>query len=408
MVVSGGCGGRSVARRRTGTSLYGRSDERWVAATELKRGDRRRRRKYLYGKTQREVRQQLAVYVDNHDPDLSGSSGPDSVEHFLEEWLRDVAAAAVRPRTFLGYRQLLLGHVVPSVGQRALAELHPREVQALYRTKLATGLSPQTVRNLHSVLHRALSHAVRWGLMPRNVCSLVDPPRIRKHEIRPLDADAARRLLAAAAETDFKALYVLALTTGMRLGELLGLKWSDIDLEGARLQVRRSLQRLPRGGFIEVEPKSARSRRSIDLTASTVASLEQHRARQTQEQHRVGAAWEDRGLVFCNRLGRPLEPGNVKRRSFWPLLERAGLPRIRFHDLRHSAASLLLSLNEHPKIVQELLGHSQIGITLDTYSHLIPGLQRQAIARLDDLLRAHGANHTPPLGHGAAPSAPEE
>jgi integrase len=251
---------------------------------------------------------------------------------------------------------------------------------------LAAGLSPQAVTNLHRVLHRALEHAVRWNLVSRNICDRVDPPRVARHEIQPLHVEQARAFLAAVQGDPLEALYVLALTTGMRQGEPLGLKWSDVDLEAATLQVRRSLQRVRGQQFVEVEPKSARSRRGIDLSLLAVSALSRHRARQLEARTAAGQGWADLDLVFCNGVGRPLEAGNMKRRSFWPILERAGLPRIRFHDLRQSAASLLLALGEHPKIVQELLGHSQIGLTMDTYSHLAPRLQRAAIDRLDTLL----------------------
>ena len=292
----------------------------------------------------------------------------------------------MRPPTFLGYETLLTRHVLPTLGKRRLTKLSAHDIDSLYNEKLASGLSAQTVKNLHAVLHSALEQAVRTGLIVRNVCDLIDPPRAQKFEIQPLDSDQSRALLRAAQGDKLEALYVLALTTGMRQGELLGLKWADVDLVAGSLKARRAIARLRGHGLVESEPKSSTSRRGITLAPLAVEALKQHRERQTFERRKAADLWQDGDLVFCNGIGRPLEAGNMKRRSYWPLLKRAGLPHVRFHDLRHSAATLLFSLGVHPKIVQELLGHSQIGLTLDTYSHAVPGLQHEAVGRLGDLL----------------------
>jgi integrase len=204
--------------------------------------------------------------------------------------------------------------------------------------------------------------------------------------MRVLNAEEARRFLEAAADDPLEALYVLAITTGMRQGELLALRWQDIDLDAGTVQVQRAVSRVRRGGFVEGEPKSARSRRQIVLAPIAVAALRRHWARQMEARLASDKLPGAAALVFQNGLGAYLEPQNVQRRSFKPLLCRAGLPEIRFHDLRHSAATLLLSLGTNPKIVQELLGHSSITLTLDTYSHVLPGLQEEAVGHLDALL----------------------
>ncbi|HEY8477997.1 MAG TPA: site-specific integrase [Chloroflexota bacterium] len=226
---------------------------------------------------------------------------------------------------------------------------------------------------------------LRWGLLGRNPCDAVNPPKVTKPELRVLTPEEARRFLAAVAGHRLEALFTLALTTGMRQGELLGLKWQDVDLEMGVVRVRRALQRLRRVGFVEVEPKSATSRRAARLVPLAVTALRRHRARQLEERLQAGTAWEDRDLVFCTEHGRPLTHTTVLR-AFWRLLDEAQLPRIRFHDLRHSTATLLLAQGTHPKIVQELLGHSSISLTLDTYSHVLPHLQLEATARLQQLL----------------------
>jgi integrase len=197
-----------------------------------------------------------------------------------------------------------------------------------------------------------------------------------------LSPEQARILLEAAAGARLEALYVLAINTGMRQGELLALRWTDVDLNAGALHVRATLQRT-REGFVFTEPKTTSSRRQVALTRAAVEALRSHHTRQAEERLHVGAAWEDDDLVFANEVGQPLDATAVLRRSFYPLLERSNLPRIRFHDLRHTAATLLLGQGVHPKIVSEMLGHSQIAITLDLYSHVTPTMQRQAVEALE-------------------------
>ena len=213
-----------------------------------------------------------------------------------------------------------------------------------------------------------------------------EAPAAPRREFRTLSPGEAARFLKAALSDRLYGLHVLALHTGMRLGELLGLRWADVDLNGAVLSVRQQVYRLA-GEWHYSEPKTAAGRRTISLSASAVEALRVCRLRQNEERLQA-SAWEDNDLVFCNRLGRPLEKATLLRRSFWPALERAGLPRIRFHDLRHTAASLLLAEGVHPKIVQERLGHSSISMTMDTYSHVTPNLQAEAAERMDRLLAA--------------------
>ena len=222
-------------------------------------------------------------------------------------------------------------------------------------------------------------------MVARNVAALVDRPKQVRHEIKPLTPEQARAFLEEAKGTRFEALFILALTTGMRQGELLGLRWQDVDLDGSRLHIRQTL--CSHGGKLTFgEPKTHRSQRAITLGAATVAGLRSHRIRQAEERLAAGPAWQDYGLVFTTRVGTPVEASNLVNREFKPLLREAGLPTIRFHDLRHSCATYLLSRNKHIKKVQELLGHSQSGITMDTYSHLLPGMQDELAEEMDRLL----------------------
>jgi integrase len=242
-----------------------------------------------------------------------------------------------------------------------------------------------TVRHLHAVLHGALDDAARWGLVARNVADLVAPPRAARKGMITLSPDQARALLDTTRGDRLEALYVLALTTGMRQGELLALRWRDVDLDRHTLHVTGSLLTTPDGWKIS-DPKTDSSRRRITLTATAVDALRRHRSAQNEERLRLGGAWEDNDLVFANEVGRPIEVRNLMRRSFLPLLKQSGLPRIRFHDLRHTAATLLLGQGQHPKVVAEMLGHSRISTTLDLYSHVTPTMQREAADAMDAML----------------------
>jgi integrase len=242
------------------------------------------------------------------------------------------------------------------------------------------------VRKIHSTLHKALSQAVADGLIPRNAAD-VKAPRPAPEEMRPLSEAEARAFLEAAGKVEdrFEALYVLAITTGLRRGELLGLRWDDADLERGTLRVGRALVR--EGGRHELgETKTRRGRRRVNLTPRTVAALKAHRKRQLEERMRFSDLYQDRGLIFATRVGTPLNPENLVKRSFKPLLAKAGLPEIRFHDLRHTCATLLLSRSVHPKIVQELLGHATIAMTLDTYSHYLPTMGSQVSEAMEAVL----------------------
>jgi integrase len=233
-------------------------------------------------------------------------------------------------------------------------------------------------------LHAALENAVRWNLVARNVCDLVTPPVPQQMKIQPLTPEQVRRLLGAARGHKLEALITLAVNTGMRRGELLGLHWQDIDFEAECLYVRRSVSRVGTFGIKELDPKTQRSKRKIELSPFVVETLKRHQEQQQMMREKVGNRWKEQGIVFCNRYGGYIEVSNLHV-AFKQLLESAELPDIRFHDLRHSVASILLSMEVHPKVVQELLGHSHISITIAIYSHLFPSLQKRAINRLDDL-----------------------
>lgn len=365
-------------------SIYQReSDDRWCATVDLGYVNGKRRRKAIYGKTRKEVADKLKKALHDQQQGLPVAVERQTVAQFLTRWLADVVRPTTRPKTHAGYAQLVRLYIVPAFGHLQLARLEPQHVQALMNAKLQDGLSPRTVLYIRAVLRRALGQALKWGLVGRNVATLVDPPRAQQPRMTTLTPEQGRALLEAARGDRLEALYRVALSLGLRKGEALALRWEDIDLDGRTVRVARSLQRV--GGRLQfAEPKTAQSRRILPLPEVLVRALKAHRARQLEERLLAGARWQDHGLTFPSGIGTPLEPRNLTR-SFKALLTRAGLPDVRFHDLRHSCASLLVAQGHHPRVVMETLGHSQISLTMNTYSHVMPALQQDAADRMDAL-----------------------
>jgi integrase len=365
-------------------SIYRRTDGRWVAAITLDDG----RRKSFYGTSRADVAKRLAAALRDQHAGLPVNRDERQLAGaYLTDWLA-MMKPKIRPKTYRLYEQLTRVHLIPALGRTPLTKITPQQVARLWAQELETGSSPTTVHHLHSLLHKALKDAQRLGLVQRNVTEFVDPPRNASHEMQVLSAEQVRTLLDAAKGDRLEALYVLALSTGMREGEILALHWSDVHLEGQApaLHVRATLHWLPRQGFTFSEPKTKRSRRKIALSQAAVAALRVHRVRQHAERLALGPAWDDQDLVFTNAIGGPLDGVHVLRRQLHPLLVRAGLPQIRFHDLRHTAATLLLDQDVNPKIVSEMLGHASVAITLDLYSHVLPGMQQRAAAAMDAVM----------------------
>ncbi len=295
----------------------------------------------------------------------------------MGNWL-DVSKNSVRIGTWERYEQISRKHIAPEVGHLKLRDLTPMIVQDLYQKKLKV-LSPRTVQYVHVTLHRSLSQALRWNLIPRNVTDLVDPPKVVREEITPLNEDEVKVLFEIVEGSPLEALYVLAVTAGLRKGELLGLHWEDIDLDLVILRVKRSLS-LTQGGPVLVPPKTAKGKRSVGLSRICVEALRKHKLRQDEQKK----SWaRDLGIVFPNDLGEYRRSRNVIHGCFERVKVKGNLPDIRFHDLRHTCATLLLTKGVHPKIVQEMLGHSSISITLDTYSNVLPNLQGEAVRAMD-------------------------
>jgi len=357
-------------RGRGEGSIYQRKDGRWVGQYDLPT-DLGKKTKYIYGKTRKEVASKLTKAMADRDAGMVFDAGSLKVGDYLDGWLGSIRDT-LRRRTWIRHEEVVRLHLKPSLGNTRLDRVSALQLQSLYRSKLDSGLSPRTVQIIHTTLYKALKQALRWSLVPRNVADSVDPPKAPKREIKSLDEGQAKRLLNAVQGDTLEALYVLAITTGMRVGELLGLRWEDVDLEAGTLQVKRTVF----NGHIEA-PKTSKGRRSIKLTQSSIEALQRHQ--------KVGE-W-----VFCTKVGTPLSVHNLHNRSWKPLLKKTGLPLdTRFHDLRHTCATLLFTKGVHPKIVQEMLGHSSISITLDTYSHVLPNMQSEAVRAMEDIFKDDG------------------
>lgn len=366
-------------------SIYQRkSDGFWCTAVTLDTD----KRKVIYGKTRQGVAGKLTTALAARSQGLPVSVERQTVARFLERWLEDAVRPSVRPRTHASYSQLVRLHITPALGKKLLGQLTPQDVQAFLNQKRASGLSPRTVQYLRAVLRRALGLALKWGLVVRNVATLVDSPRVERHEVEPLNPDQARAFLQAASGDRLEALYTVALALGLRQGEALGLRWEDIDLDTGNLHVRKQLQRID-GKLRLTEPKTTRSRRSVALPLFAVDALREHRVRQLEERLLAGSRWQDQGLVFPSTIGTPLDTRNLVHR-YHALLERAGLPRRRFHDLRHTCPTLLLIQGEDLRVVMEVLGHSQITLMANTYQHVVQSLKRGAADRMQAIFASHG------------------
>ena len=364
-------------------SLYRHSDALWAAAITLDGG----KRKTIYGKTRAAVAARLTAVLRARQQGIAiKTSERLTVASYLTTWLEG-ARATIRPNTHRRYGQLVRKYLVPRLGRIALAKLAPADCAALFSAMLEGGSAPRSVIAARAVLGRALHEAEVTGVVQRNVVRLTRPPRAPNGEMRTLSATEARALLAAAAGDRLRALYVIALATGARSGELLGLRWEDLDAAAGTLRIVRSLTRTA-GGYEFAEPKTASSRRELPLGAVALDTLRRHRVVQAQERMTAGSRWLDHGLIFASCVGTPLDAGNVLRQSFQPLLRRAGLPRVRFHDLRHTAATRMLEAGTSPKVAAEMLGHASVTTTLATYSHAGPGMRREAAGVLDRALGA--------------------
>jgi integrase len=375
----------SKPRRSRGLGTVRQRGGRWEGRYHLQVGGVTKQAS-VYGRTRADVERLLReAQVARDRGTLVTTSARVTVGVYLAEWLK-AAEPGLRPRTRVSYRQITRDHLLPALGAVALTRLTALQVQALYADLGDAGKSRKTIGNCHGVLHKALDQAVKWNLVNRNVADAVDVPRGKPPEMKTLSPEDARTVLQTADGDQLEPLWRLAIAGGLRQGEICALRWPQVDLESGVLQVTGTLEQRPGHKPVVAEPKTARGRRAVQLGAATVASLRAYRVRCIEAAlAEAGRAYDPTGFVFQRPDGQPYTMSMVWK-AWRKLNDKAGVPRIRFHDLRHTAATLLFSKHVHPKMVQEMLGHATIATTMDIYSHAIPALHVEAAAIMDDLL----------------------
>jgi integrase len=378
-------------------SITRRLDGRWMAQVTIGRDPEtgKPKRATFYGKTRQEVADKLTKALRDKQQGTFVAPHKLTLGAWLDTWLWEYKKPRVRAITFDGYEMLVRRHLKPTLGHIALRDLRPEHLQHFYNEKAQQGLSVRTVRYCHTLLYGALAQAEKNQLIVRNVSKLTELPRAVWKEMRILTLDQVTvKLLPAITQDRLFAAIFLALGTGLRRGELLALRWKDVDLKAGTMQVRQTLVRVknhhaPAGEgktrLLMQEPKTQHSRRTVPIPEECLRALKQHRAQQAEEKLLLGQAYQDHGLVFCRTDGTPMAP-EMFVKSFKRLLAQAGLPPIRFHDARHTFATLMLELGESPKTVQTMLGHSRVAITLDIYSHVSLELEKKAAAKLNAAL----------------------
>lgn len=360
-------------------TVFLRKDGRWQASFIDNNGKRR----YFYGLKQSEAIEKMRRAQEENRKGTLAKSTQQKLGEYLDQWLEMVHKQKIRVSSYVQYRMALDRHIIPLLGNIQLQKLTPQDIQNLYARKQKEGLRPASILIMHTVLHSSLANALKWNLVSRNVATLVTVPRPEPSPAHGLSVEEARQLVSTIQGHRFEAIFMLALTTGMRRGELFGLRWSDIDMERSILYVRRTANRYGKGvGVVENDPKTKTSHRQVMLSEPALKALKRHKVQQEQEKQAMGNKWKNRNLVFCGKYGDFLIADTL-RRNLNKVLQDAGLPHIRFHDLRHSAATVMLTMGVHPKIVQEMLGHSTIAMTIDTYSHLVPSMQQEAINKIN-------------------------
>ncbi|GHO86440.1 tyrosine-type recombinase/integrase [Dictyobacter formicarum] len=365
-------------------TIYERQDGRFVASLRSSTGKRIER----YAKTRKEAKEKLKQLIHENEQGSLVTERNQKIGDYLDYWLkmrRD--SLAIKVTTYVSYSSYLHRNVIPVLGNIPLQQLTGTHIQKLYTALRNDGIAPNTIHLIHTILSAALNDAVRWHRIALNPCKHLTAPRAQRTEIKYLTHEQAMQLVEAAKGYRIEQIILLAVSLGLRKGEILGLRWDDIDFDQGILTVRRTVSYIPPHDgelhmYLETDPKTATSKRTIILPTFIQEALKAHRAQQLQERLKAGKEWEQHNLVFCSMLGKHVKPSSL-RTQFKGALQKANLPDIRFHDLRHSAATILLSMGVNVKVIQELLGHANISITLNIYSHVTPTMQRDAMKELD-------------------------
>jgi integrase len=368
--------------------------------TDPETGKRRQQWVTVRG-TKKDAERRLSELLNQLDTGTFVKPRKIAVGEYLQQWLADYAELHCSPKTIESYRQVINSHIMPELGGIKLVELEARHLQTMFAKKRESGLSARTVRYLYSLMSQVLRYAVRQGILNRNVAQNTEPPRVEHRELNTIRPEQINIFLEAARETSHYALFYLLLHTGLRRGEALALKWKNVDMGLASLGVQAyisvtlSLGKVDGKTYIR-EPKTSSGRRRVALPPSLTLVLQQHKLKQQESFALLGKILTDDDYVFCHHDGTPLDPSTVSH-SFAHALRKAGLPPMPLHGLRHSHATLLLQAGTHPRVVMERLGHSSIRVTLDTYSHVVGGLQESAAQRFDDFVEAKNQSVSNPL-----------
>ncbi len=375
-------------------SIQKRGKQCWRLVFDLERGlDGKRRQKVVSFKgpkrdAEAELSRILAEIKNGGFVDL----GNVTVAEYLGRWIEHVATRT-SDKTQERYEEIVRLALVPYLGRIKLSKLRPIDIQGFYtealksgRIKREGGLSARTVLHYHRILSQSLKQAVKWQLLTRNPADAVDPPKPERQEMIALDEDQTAILIEKTMNSSLYMPVLLALTTGMRRGEVLALRWCDVDLNRATLSVTQTLEKTRKGGLRFKQPKTQKSRRSISLPSIMVDALKKHRVEQAELYLKIGQGWDEVGLVCTKLAGEPIDP-NTLTGGFANLVRKTNIPKVRFHDLRHTHATQLLREGIHPKVAQERLGHTSISVTLDLYSHVMPGMQEDAASKVDIALK---------------------
>jgi integrase len=354
-------------------------------------GDKRKQKWITFKGNKREAQRELARLITEMNDESFQEPSKKTLAQFFERWLKHMTSQ-VDERTHIGYAEKVRKNINPLLGSTLLTRLRPEQISQAYAQALASGrrdgkggLSPRTVHHMHRILKQALGQAVKWGLLKRNPCDAVDPPRVEKREMMTFDTAQTADALGEMRQARFLIAYLLAAICGLRRGEIAALRWKNVDLDAGVLKIVQTTRQI--GTAVTYKPVKNTKGRPVALSALMLEELKAHRAKQAEELLRFGIKLSGDSFVFAQPDGSPIKPGSVTN-EWKRLVKKHALPRIRFHDLRHTHATAMLASGVHPKIASERLGHSSIAITLDLYSHVLPNMQADAIQTMDNELRA--------------------
>lgn len=375
-------------------TVYRRKDGRYEAAVWVTTPNGQRRRKRVYGRTYEEAHEKYVALMRQVHQGFRVVTRSQRVDEYLQYWLDQVAKPTVRATTYAKYETFIRLYLAPGLGRKRLEKLTTADVRAFLNAQRDDGVSAHKMQAMHAILRNALQNALREDLVARNVAALVRVPQAGPREFRPWSVDEAVTFLDVARRHPLHAAFVLVLTLGLRRGEVLGIAWDHVDLDDGTVRIRQQLQRF--GGELRLtDVKTRRSGRMVPLPDPCIRALRKRKAEQAADRLAAGQRWQEAGLVFTTRHGTPVEPRNLAR-TFDLLCERSQVRRIRLHDTRHTCASLLAAAGTHPRTIMAILGHSQIGVTMNVYTHVATEDQRAAVGLVGGLLdRAAGAEDAP-------------